>query len=92
MTFNGVMGLFCVISPNLVASGVHCVKVVEDVIIKKFMFTISSPDEFLVEISKQTDRDRDHNTSHMILQTSHCAQSAMTTESQAPSVTRWQHA
>jgi len=48
MTFNGVMALYCIISPNLVASGVHCVKVVEDVIVKKYTITISSPDEFLV--------------------------------------------
>jgi len=26
--------LFCVISPNSVASGAHCVKVVEDVVVK----------------------------------------------------------
>jgi len=26
MTLNGVMALFCVISPNLVVSGAHCVK------------------------------------------------------------------
>jgi len=32
----------------LEASGAHCVKVVEDVVIKKFTFTISSPDEFPV--------------------------------------------
>jgi len=48
MTLNGVMALFCVISPNAVASGVHCVKVVKDVAVKKFTFAISSPDEFLV--------------------------------------------
>jgi len=48
MTFNGVMALFCVISPNSVASGAHCVKVVEDVVVKKSTFAISSPDEFLV--------------------------------------------
>jgi len=50
MTTNGVMALFCIISPNSVASGKHCVKVVEDVIVKKFTFAISSPDEFLVII------------------------------------------
>jgi len=33
-------GLFCVISPNSVASGAHCVKVVEDVVVK-FTFAIS---------------------------------------------------
>ena len=26
----------------------HCVKVVEDIVVKKFTFAISSPDEFLV--------------------------------------------
>ena len=31
MTLNGVMPLFCVISPNPVDSGAHCVKVVEDI-------------------------------------------------------------
>jgi len=32
----------------------HCVKVVEDVVVKKFTFTfaISSPDEFLVLLNK----------------------------------------
>jgi len=29
---------------------VHCVKVVEDVVVKKFTFAISSTDEFLVEL------------------------------------------
>jgi len=42
MTLNGVMALFCVISPYSVASGAHCVKVTEDVVVKKFMFAISS--------------------------------------------------
>ena len=45
---NGVMALFCVISPNSVAFGAHCVKVVEDVVVEKFTLAISSPDEFLV--------------------------------------------
>ena len=40
--------LFCVISPNWVASGAHCIKVVEDAAVKQFTFAISSPDEFLV--------------------------------------------
>jgi len=31
-----------------VASGAQCVKVVADVVFKKFTFAISSPDEFLV--------------------------------------------
>jgi len=50
MTFNGVMALFGVISPKSVASGAHCVQVVEDVVVKKFTFAISSPDEFLVSM------------------------------------------
>jgi len=37
----------CVISPNSVASGANCAKVVEDVVVKKFTFTFSS-DEFHV--------------------------------------------
>ena len=37
-----------IISPNSVASGAHGEKVVEAVIVKKFTFAISSPDEFLV--------------------------------------------
>jgi len=49
MTLNGVMTLICVISPNSVASGAHYVKVyVYDVVVKRFTFAISSPDEFLV--------------------------------------------
>ena len=35
MTLNGVMAVICVISANSVASGVHCVKVVEGVVVKK---------------------------------------------------------
>jgi len=35
-------------SPNSVASGAHCVKVVEDVVVKMFTFAVSSLDEFLV--------------------------------------------
>jgi len=48
MNLTGVMALFCVISPNSVASVAHCVKVVEDVVVEKFTFAISSPDEFVV--------------------------------------------
>jgi len=40
--------LCCVISLNSVASVASCVKLVEDVAVKKFTFAISSPDEFLV--------------------------------------------
>jgi len=39
--------LVCVISAYLVAFGAHFIKVVEDVVIKKFTFAPSSPDEFL---------------------------------------------
>jgi len=42
--------LVCVISAYLVAFGAHFIKVVEDVVIKKFTFAPSSPDEFLVFI------------------------------------------
>jgi len=35
---------------NAVASRAHCVKVVEDVVIKKFTFAISSPDGLLVRL------------------------------------------
>ena len=42
---------FCVISSNSVASGEHCVKVVEDVVVKNFTFAISSRGVFLVSIS-----------------------------------------
>jgi len=56
MTLNGVTAfIFCVTSPNSVASGAHCVKVVEVVVVKKLTFAISSPDEFLVGICEQTD-------------------------------------
>jgi len=39
-------GRYFIFLPNLVASVPHCIKVVEDVVEKKFTFTISSPDEF----------------------------------------------
>ena len=41
MTLNGVMAVvlqLCVISPNSIASGAHCVKVVEDVVVKNVYF------------------------------------------------------
>jgi len=41
-------GPFCIISPNSVASGAHCVKVVEDVVVKSSRSLFSYPDEFLV--------------------------------------------
>ena len=50
MILNGVMALFCIISPNSVASEAHYVKMVEDVVVKKFTFAISSPGEFLVAV------------------------------------------
>jgi len=36
------------------ASGAHCVKVDEDVVVKKLTFAISSPDEFLVVLAHMT--------------------------------------
>jgi len=41
--------LFYRLRTSEVASGAHCVKVVADVVVKKFTFAISSTDEFLVE-------------------------------------------
>jgi len=38
----------CVISQNSIATGAHCVKLVEGVVVKTFTFAMSSPDEFLV--------------------------------------------
>jgi len=55
MTLNGVMALFCVISPNSVVSRAHYVKVVEDVVIKEFTFAISSSDEFLLRLFPNAD-------------------------------------
>ena len=40
--------MYEVISPNSVSYGVHCVKVDEDVVLKKFTFAISSTDDFFV--------------------------------------------
>jgi len=41
----------CFISPNSVASGAHCVKVVEDVVkSSRSLFAISSPDELIVQL------------------------------------------
>jgi len=42
--------LSCIISPNSVASGAQCLKVVEDIVIQTFTLAILSPDEFLVSI------------------------------------------
>ena len=41
-------GCTALVSLNSVASGAHGIKVVEDVVVKKFTFAISCPDEFLV--------------------------------------------
>ena len=52
MSLNGVvMALILVMSPKSVAFEAHCIKVVEDVVVIKFTFAISSPDEFLVRFS-----------------------------------------
>jgi len=40
----------CLNGAAVYASGVHCIKVVEDVAVKKFVFAISSSDEFLVDL------------------------------------------
>ena len=46
MILNGVMAL--ILSYFTVASAAHCVEVVEDVVVKKFKFAISSHVEFLI--------------------------------------------
>jgi len=52
MTLNDLERRNCSYFPlfplNSVAAGAHCVKVVEDVVVKTSTFAISSPDEFLV--------------------------------------------
>ena len=49
MTLNGVMALILRYFVEFRSFHVaHCVKVIEDVVVKKFTFDISSPDEFLV--------------------------------------------
>jgi len=45
MTLNGVMAL------SLSYSAAHCVKVVEDVVVKKFTFAISSPEMSFLSIN-----------------------------------------
>jgi len=62
MTLNGIMAINCVISPNSVASRVHFAKVLEDVVVKKFAFVISSRHEFLVVICERTDRQTHRST------------------------------
>ena len=48
MTLNGPVALILRYFTEFGSSGVHCINVVEDVVVKKFTFAISSPDEFLV--------------------------------------------
>jgi len=49
MTVNGFVALILRYFTEFgIASGAHCVKVLEDVVVKKFTFAVSSPDEFLV--------------------------------------------
>jgi len=51
MTLNGVMALILRYFTEFgIASGTHCIKVVGDVVVKKFTFAISSPGELLVSI------------------------------------------
>ena len=50
MTLKGVMALILRYSTEFGSFRAHCVKVIEDVVVKKFAFAISSPDEFLVFI------------------------------------------
>jgi len=52
MSLNSVMALILHYFTKFVASGAQCVKVVEaleDVVVKKFTFAISSPDQFRVD-------------------------------------------
>jgi len=46
--FNGVMALILRYFSEFGSFREHCVKVVEDVVVKKFTFAISFPDAFLV--------------------------------------------
>jgi len=46
MTLNSVLVFILRYFTEFGSSGVHCVKVVEDVVVKKFTFAISSPDEY----------------------------------------------
>jgi len=52
MTFNGIMALSCVISQNSVASGPHCVEVVEDVIVKSSRSQSHLLMSFLLELEE----------------------------------------
>ena len=49
VTLNDLERCDGVTAAKSVAFGAHCVKVVEDVVVKKFTFAVSSPDEFLVQ-------------------------------------------
>jgi len=51
MPLNGVMALILRYFNEFGSFGAHCVKVVEDVVVKKLTFAISS-DEFLISIAK----------------------------------------
>jgi len=48
MTLNGVMALNMRYFTEFGSFRAHCVIVVEDVVVRKFTFAISSSDEFLV--------------------------------------------
>jgi len=49
ITLNGAISLILrYFTEFVIASGAHCVKVVENVVVEKFTFAISSPDEFRV--------------------------------------------
>ena len=50
MTLNGVMAVILRYFTEFGSFGAHCVKVVEDVVVKKFTFAISSPVEFIVAL------------------------------------------
>jgi len=60
------MVLILRISPHSVAYGAHGVKVVEEFVVKKFTFAISSLDEFLVEICERRDRENHRHTDALI--------------------------
>jgi len=53
MTVNGVTILILRYFTEFGSFRAHCAKVVEDVVVKKFTFAISSPDEFLVLLQCQ---------------------------------------
>jgi len=58
MTLNGVMAFILRCFTEFgIGSGAHCVKVVEYVVVKKFTFAISSPDEFVAFIGSSPSGD-----------------------------------